>query len=136
MGGDHTAGIVLPNPGNPSYNPGSPTGQAGPSQFMQTFMAAVDSLGLCMMAGMPLLDPVPQSSLISCVSAFTGESLNENYLLNLGTSALKAEKKFNNAAGFTAKDDRLPGFFREEKLPPSGNVFDVPEEELDSVNKF
>jgi aldehyde:ferredoxin oxidoreductase len=136
MGGDHTAGIVLPNPGNPSYNPGSPTGQAGPSQFMQTFMAAVDSLGLCMMAGMPLLDPVPQSSLISCVSAFTGESLNENYLLNLGTSALKAEKKFNNAAGFTAKDDRLPRFFREEKLPPSGNVFDVPEEELDSVNKF
>jgi aldehyde:ferredoxin oxidoreductase len=103
---------------------------------MQTFMAAADSLGLCMMAGMPLLSPVPQSTLISCVSAMTGESLNENYLVNLGTSVLKAERKFNNAAGFTAKDDRLPGFFREEKLPPSGNVFDVPEKEIDSVNKF
>jgi aldehyde:ferredoxin oxidoreductase len=136
MGGDHTAGIVLPNPGNPSYNPGSPTGQAAPSQFMQTFMAAADSLGLCMMAGMPLLDPVPQSSLLSCVSAFTGESLDENYLVNLGTSVLKAERRFNDAAGFTEKDDRLPGFFLEEKLPPSGNVFDVPEKELDSVNKF
>jgi aldehyde:ferredoxin oxidoreductase len=67
MGGDHTAGIVLPNPGNPSYNPGSPTGQAAPSQFMQTCMAAMDSLGLCMMAGIPLLDPVPQSSLLSCI---------------------------------------------------------------------
>jgi aldehyde:ferredoxin oxidoreductase len=54
----------------------------------------------------------------------------------LGTSVLKVERKFNNAAGFTAKDDRLPGFFREEKLPPSGNVFDVPEKEIDSVNKF
>jgi aldehyde:ferredoxin oxidoreductase len=136
MGGDHTAGIVLPNPGNPSYNPGSPTGQAAPSQFMQTFMAAADSLGLCMMAGMPLLDPVPQSSLLSCVSAFTGESLDENYLVNLGTSVLKAERRFNDAAGFTEKDDRLPGFFLEEKLSPSGNVFDVPEKELDSVNKF
>ncbi len=136
MGGDHTAGIVLPNPGNPSYNPGSPTGQAAPSQFMQTFMAAVDSLGLCMMAGMPLLDPVPQSSLISCISAFTGESLDENYLVQLGTSVLKAERKFNDAAGFTEKDDRLPKFFLEEKLPPSGNVFDVPEKELDSVNRF
>jgi aldehyde:ferredoxin oxidoreductase len=136
MGGDHTAGIVLPHPGNPSYHPGSPTGQAAPSQFMQTFMAAVDSLGLCMMAGMPLLDPVPQSSLLSCISAFTGESLDENYLVNLGASVLKVERRFNDAAGFTEKDDRLPRFFVEEKLPPSGNVFDVPEEELDSVNKF
>ena len=136
MGGDHTAGIVLPNPGNPTYSPVSPTGQAAPSQFMQTFMAAVDSLGLCMMAGMPLLDPVPQSSLLSCISAFTGESLDENYLVNLGTSVLKAERRFNDAAGFTEKDDRLPRFFLEEKLPPSGNVFDVSEKEIDSVNRF
>ena len=136
MGGDHTAGIVLPHPGDPSYNPGSPTGQAAPSQFMQTFMAAVDSLGLCMMAGMPLLAPVPQASLISCISAFTGETVDENYLVNLGTSVLKAERRFNDAAGFTEKDDRLPRFFVEEKLPPSGNVFDVPEREIDSVNKF
>jgi aldehyde:ferredoxin oxidoreductase len=136
MGADHTSGLVLPNPGNPSYNPGSPTGQAAPSQFMQTFMAAADSLGLCMMAGMPLLDPIPQSSLISCVSAFMGESLDENYLVNLGASVLKAERRFNDAAGFTEKDDRLPRFFVEEKLPPSGNVFDVPEKEIDSVNRF
>jgi aldehyde:ferredoxin oxidoreductase len=136
MGADHTSGIVLPNPGDPSYNPGSPTGQAAPSQFMQTYMAAVDSLGLCMMAGMPLLAPVPQASLISCVSAVTGESLNEDYLLQLGTSVLKAERKFNDAAGFTKKDDRLPRFFLEEKLPPSGNIFDVPEEEIDRVNRF
>jgi aldehyde:ferredoxin oxidoreductase len=136
MGGDHTAGIVLPNPGNPTYSPVSPTGQAAPSQFMQTFMAAVDSLGLCMMAGMPLLDPVPQSSLLSCISAFTGESLDENYLVNLGTSVLKAERRFNDAAGFTEKDDRLPRFFLEEKLPPGGNVFDVSEKEIDGVNRF
>jgi aldehyde:ferredoxin oxidoreductase len=89
-----------------------------------------------MMAGMPLLAPVPQASLISCISAFTGETVDENYLVNLGTSVLKAERRFNDAAGFTEKDDRLPRFFVEEKLPPSGNVFDVPEREIDSVNKF
>jgi aldehyde:ferredoxin oxidoreductase len=89
-----------------------------------------------MMAGMPLLDPVPQSSLLSCISAFTGESLDENYLVHLGTSVLKAERKFNDAAGFTEKDDRLPKFFSEEKLPPSGNIFDVSVKEIDSVNKF
>jgi aldehyde:ferredoxin oxidoreductase len=136
MGPDHTAGMVLPNPRDPSYAPWSRTGQAAPSQFMQAYLAAVDSLGLCMMAGMPLREAVPQSLLISCISAFTGESLDENYLMNLGTSVLKAEKRFNNAAGFTEKDDRLPRFFQEEKLPPSGNVFDVSEEEIDSVNRF
>jgi aldehyde:ferredoxin oxidoreductase len=50
-------------------------------------------------------------------------------------SVLKAERKFNEAAGFTRKDDRLPRFFLEEKLLPSGNVFDVPEDEIDSVHK-
>jgi aldehyde:ferredoxin oxidoreductase len=45
-------------------------------------------------------------------------------------------RRFNDAAGFTEKDDRLPRFFLEEKLPPSGNVFDVPEKEIDSVNRF
>jgi aldehyde:ferredoxin oxidoreductase len=49
-------------------------------------------------------------------------------------SVLKAERKFNEAVGFTKKDDRLPRFFLEEKLLPSGNVFDVPEDEIDAVS--
>jgi aldehyde:ferredoxin oxidoreductase len=49
---------------------------------------------------------------------------------------MKAERKFNEAVGFTRKDDRLPRFFLEEKLLPSGNVFDVPEEEIDAVSDW
>jgi aldehyde:ferredoxin oxidoreductase len=49
---------------------------------------------------------------------------------------MKAERKFNEAAGFTRKDDRLPRFFLEEKLLPSGNVFDVPEDEIDGVSAW
>lgn len=56
MGADHTAGIVLPNPGQPDYSPVAPTGQADVSRFMQTYMAAVDTLGLCMMAGLATLE--------------------------------------------------------------------------------
>lgn len=136
MGGDHTAGLVLPNPNNPSYDPRSPVGQAAHSQFMQIFMAAIDSLGLCMMAAMPLRDPAAQSLLISSISAFRGESLDENYLEKLGKSTLKAERRFNEEAGFTKKDDRLPSFFLEEKLIPSGDIFNVPEEEIDRVYQF
>jgi hypothetical protein len=57
-------------------------------------------------------------------------------LATFGHSRAPAEKKFNNAAGFAREDDRLPKFFLEEKLPPSGNVFDVSEEEIDSVYDF
>jgi aldehyde:ferredoxin oxidoreductase len=73
---------------------------------------------------------------VLCVSAIIGESLNENCLLNLGTSVLKVERRFNEAVGFTRKDDRLARFFRKEKLLPRGNVLDVPEEEIHSANKF
>ena len=137
MGADHSCGNAIPNPANPAYNPSAPTGQGPVSQFLQSYFAAIDSLGLCLFASLPLLDiPELQGLLVSCVSAKSGEPLDENYLINLGTSVLKAERKFNSAVGFTTKDDRLPRFFLEEKLLPSGNVFDVPEEEIDGVHKF
>jgi aldehyde:ferredoxin oxidoreductase len=138
QGADHTAGIVLPGPHDPEYVPVAPTGQAVKSRFMQTWMAAVDTLGLCMMIGMPIMEAGPglDQNLIGCVAAVTGESLDENYLIALGGSVLEIERRFNNAAGFTRKDDRLPRFFYEESNAPGAPVFDVAEEEIDSVHKF
>jgi len=137
MGADHTCGNALPSPANPEYNHVAPTGQGPVSKFLQSYMAAIDSLGLCLFASLPALDiPDLQKHLVSCVSAIQGEPLDEDYLIQLGSSVLKAEKKFNDAVGFTSKDDRLPRFFLEEPLTPSGNVFDVPEEEIDSVYEF
>ena len=46
---------------------------------------------------------------------------------------LQVEKKFNDTVGFASKVDCLPKFFLEGSLPPSGNVFDDPEVEIDSV---
>ena len=56
QGADHTSGIVLPGPHHPEYVPVLPTGQAPESRFMQEWMAAIDSLGYCMMIGMPLME--------------------------------------------------------------------------------
>jgi aldehyde:ferredoxin oxidoreductase len=137
MGADHTCGNAIPNPANPSYNPSAPTGQGPVSQFLQSYFAAIDSLGMCLFASLPLLDiPELQKNLIACISAKFGTPLDENYLTNLGFSVLKTERRFNEAVGFKREDDRLPRFFLEEKLLPSGNVFDVPEDELDGVHKF
>ncbi len=138
QGADHTAGIVLPGPHDPKYNPVASTGQAVKSQFMQSWMAAVDTLGLCMMIGMPIMEAGPglDQNLIQCVAAVTGESLGNKYLTELGTSVLQMERRFNTAAGFTNKDDRLPQFFYEESNAPGAPVFDVPAEEIDSVHKY
>ena len=54
----------------------------------------------------------------------------------MGKRVLRTEREFNAAAGFTSAHDRLPDFFQEEPLSPHNVVFDVPEQELDSVYNF
>jgi aldehyde:ferredoxin oxidoreductase len=137
MGADHTCGNALPSPTNPDYNPAAPTGQAQVSAFLQKYFAAIDSLGICLFAVLPLLDmPDLMKHLIACATAVTGQTPDENYLMNLGASVLTTEKRFNTAAGMTNKDDRLPEFFTKEPLSPSGLVFDVSKVDIDSTLRF
>ena len=50
-----------------------------------------------------------------------------------GRGVVVAERAFNRLAGFGPGDDRLPAFFRKETLSPGGNVWDVPDEDLDKM---
>ncbi|MCP4021683.1 MAG: aldehyde ferredoxin oxidoreductase, partial [Desulfobacteraceae bacterium] len=88
-------------------------------------------------ASLPALDFADlQGHIVQSVAALFGETPDKDYIKNLGIAALKAEREFNNKAGFTKEDDRLPQFFKEEPLLPSGNVFDVSDDDLDKVNAF
>ncbi len=134
MGADHTAGNVLPSPANPDYDPQNPEGQYQVSEFVQCYFAAIDTLGLCLFASLPVVEsPELQAALVEAVSAKLGEDLPEGYLIGLGRRVCLAEKGFNIRAGFGPKDDRLPGFFAREPLPPQGYVWDVPDADLDRV---
>ena len=136
MGADHTVGNAIPNPLS-QYNPNSPDGQAEMSSFLQIYHAAIDSLGLCLFASLPALDFADlQGHIVQSVAAIAGETPDVDYIKQLGIATLKAEREFNTKAGFTKEDDRLPQFFKEEPLLPSGNVFDVSDENLDKVNAF
>lgn len=135
MGADHTCGNALPSPANPDYDPTAPAGQAPVSKFLQSYFAAVDTLGLCLFASLPALDiPEVKQQLIECVSAVLDESLDQGYLERLGQMVLQTERKYNDAVGFKPEDDRLPLFFSEETLSSNEQRFDVSNEELDSVN--
>jgi aldehyde:ferredoxin oxidoreductase len=51
----------------------------------------------------------------------------------LGAETLRKERAFNEAAGFSQVDDRVPEFMTYEQLPPHNVVFDVPDAALDAV---
>jgi aldehyde:ferredoxin oxidoreductase len=134
QGADHTCGNALPSPVNPAYDPGSAEGQTQISQFLQGYFAAIDSLGMCLFATLPALDmPELQGHFVAAVSAITGKELPEDYLIRMGTDVVLRERDFNRRAGFTAADDRIPAFMREEPVLPSGNVYDVSEADIDAM---
>jgi aldehyde:ferredoxin oxidoreductase len=134
MGADHTCGNALPSPANPGYDPGSPSGQSQVSEFLQSYFAAVDTLGMCIFASIPILEsPDLLRELTRAVAAKLGVELPDGYIQELGRGVVIAERAFNRLAGFGPGDDRLPGFILKETLSPGGNVWDVPDDDLDKM---
>jgi aldehyde:ferredoxin oxidoreductase len=140
MGADHTAGYAVAtnimNVGG-QVDPLKSEGQAKLSRDLQAATAAIDTAGLCLFVAFPVLDiPDAFAAIVDMVNAKYGLSLTGDDIGALGQKVLKTEIDFNRRAGFTSADDRLPEFFRIEKLPPHNLVFDVSNEDLDSVLKF
>jgi len=137
MGGDHTAGYAVATNilgVGGSVDPLKPEGQIELSRNLQIATAAVDSTGMCLFIAFAVLDqPETFQALIDMLNAFYGLSLTADDVVALGKSVLKNEREFNKAAGFTAEHDRLPRYFKTEKLAPHGVTFEVKDEELDSV---
>jgi len=56
--------------------------------------------------------------------------------VQMGKDALKQERAFNLKAGIGPEADRLPDWMRAEPLPPTNEVFDVPQDEIDDFWNF
>jgi aldehyde:ferredoxin oxidoreductase len=140
MGADHTAGYTITSnilAVGGTVDPMSPEGQVTLSKNLQIATAMLDSLGLCIFVAFPVLDIAEAFEAIhQMVEAHTGDKWDTAELMQLGREVLTMERMYNERAGFTAKDDRLPEFFYKEKLPPHNVVFTVPDEELDSLYDF
>jgi len=137
MGADHTAGYAVATNilgVGGSVDPLKPEGQIELSRNLQIATAAIDATGMCLFVAFPILDqPETFQALIDMINAFYGLSLTGDDVTALGKSILKNEREFNLEAGFTSKDDRLPDYFKKEKLPPHDITFQVKDEELDEV---
>lgn len=140
MGADHTAGYavtanILKVGGY--VNPLGAEGQVELSRNLQVATAAVDSTGLCLFVAFAVLDnPEGLPTIVDMINAQYGTQLTVDDVTALGQQVLKVEREFNEKAGFTKADDRLPEFFSTEELEPHNTKFDVKDEELDQVFNF
>jgi len=136
QGADHSAGCCLP--GRIGFRPETnkildtqkPEGQVDLSLDLQIMTAVCDFAGFCVFVGTTKQNMGITAELIN---AKYGCELNTDDIVEMGKEVLRIEKIFNQKAGFTDNDDRLPEFFYYEKLPPENLVFDVSEKEIKKV---
>ena len=67
------------------------------------------------------------------INAFYGLEMTADSVVKLGQTILSTERDFNKRAGFTSAQDRLPHFFKVESVAPHNEIFDIKDEDLDSV---
>ena len=129
QGADHTCGQTI----RAKINHLDPSVQKAASLGAQLNMAGYDTLGACIFSGFgygAVATAVPD-----LIRARYGWDVPASYLQDLGKETIKMEREWNHRAGFTKKDDRLPEWMTREPLPPHNAVFDVSDEDLDSIFK-
>jgi aldehyde:ferredoxin oxidoreductase len=139
MGADHTAGYTIApeilGVGGKA-DPFKPE-KAELSRAFQASTAFIDASGYCLFDAFAVLDiPEGLEGMVESCAAVLGTNWTVNDIVPLGLEILKAERAFNEAAGFTKVHDRLPEFMKYEQVPPHNTVFDVPDAELDKVHAY
>jgi aldehyde:ferredoxin oxidoreductase len=137
MGADHTAGYTIAPEilgVSGKQDPLSPEGKAALSRAFQATTAFIDSSGHCLFIAFAVLDIASGfEGMIEEVNGVLGTSWTADDIVKHGAEILKVERKFNEAAGISKEADRVPEFMKLKPLPPHNNVFDVPDDTLDSV---
>jgi len=136
MGADHTAGNTTAKYLDGTLVSHETKGQIEASRAAQVTMAFLDSMGLCIMAGVALMVPDSMMALFDMINARLGTNLGMEFIALTGVNTIQVEREFNRRAGFTKKNDRLPKFFYEEPLSPHNKVFGIADQELDLTHDF
>jgi aldehyde:ferredoxin oxidoreductase len=129
QGADHTAGNAFG--ARNQVNPLGVEGQKELSFNLQLIAAMLDSTGLCLFARPPVIaDP---QLMVDMLNGIFGWDWTPEDLDRANRDLLRTELEFNQRAGITAEDHRIPEYMRREPLAPHNVTFDVPDSELDSI---
>ena len=138
MGADHTAGYTIApeilSVGGSSDPLASEKGKADLSRAFQSTTALIDSSGHCLFIAFAILDiPTGFEGMIDEINGILGTEMSGDDAVAMGTEILRRERAFNEGAGLTKQDDRLPEFMKYEQLPPHNVTNDLPDEVFDAV---
>ncbi len=137
MGADHTAGYTIAPEilgVSDKVDPLSYEGKAALSRNFQAATAFIDSTGHCLFIAFAILDIASgYQGMIDECNGVLGTNWTADDVAAYGAAVLKKERAFNEAAGIGKEADRIPEFMKLEPLPPHDEVYDVPDEVLDSV---
>jgi len=129
MGADHTAGNAFG--ARNEVNPLATEGQCALSRKLQLDVTILDSTGLCLFARPPVFaDP---QLMVDLINGRFGWGWSVADLQEFKKAVLRMELEFNEKAGLTSADARIPEYMTRELLPPHNVVFDVPDADLDGV---
>ncbi len=130
MGADHTAGFTM---GVEGVDPFKKEGQVKVSEEVQIAAALCDNI-MCLFAFAAVTsNPESFNALAEMMAArYSGEWSIEK-LMGIGAQTIVLEKAFNDAAGLTGEDDKLPEFFYTEESPAAKTAFDVTDGELAEI---
>ncbi len=138
MGADHTAGYAIAPEILGVGGEVDPMGKekADLSRTLQQATAAIDSAGYCLFIAFATMDiDEGMEGVVDTVNGVLGTDHSIEDVMEFGKKVLETEREFNQKAGFSKEDDRLPDYMKDEKLPPHNEVFDVSDVELDKVFK-
>ena len=109
-------------------DPRSPVGKPAMVVRSMVVSAALDSLGMCKIPALTLLNEYTLESEAELASAVTGTQLSAEDLFAVGERTVDLERLFTMACGGLAMEDDLPVFFRDRPLtegPATGFTVDV-----------
>jgi aldehyde:ferredoxin oxidoreductase len=136
MGADHTSGYTIAPEilGVGGKVDPFDTNKAELVRNFQYTTAFIDTTGHCVFIAFAILDiPSGFEGMIEECNGVFGTNWTAEDVGRIGKQVIDVERKFNEGAGLTRHDDRLPEFMKYEKLPPHNVVWDIPDETLDAV---
>jgi aldehyde:ferredoxin oxidoreductase len=127
QGADHTSGLTI----RAKINHLEPEGQVEVSRNAQYNAAGYDTLGVCLFAGFGF--SAAPDTIKDLLNAIYNLKTDIGILQQLGKTTIFLEREFNKKAGFTKEQDRIPEWMEQQALLPNQAVFDVPDEEMDTI---
>ncbi|MBD3256208.1 MAG: aldehyde ferredoxin oxidoreductase [Candidatus Lokiarchaeota archaeon] len=136
MGADHTAGAAIagrvPRQGKDYGELTEDNGKLELSRELQIYTTVLDSMGCCYFIG-PSYETM--ELIANVLNAMYDLDLTREDIVDIGKKILRYELEFNENAGVSHKATKIPKFFKEESVEPTGLKYTFSDEDIENFWK-